>query len=126
MTDEEKAEEYINKNPRAKILCPFEEGRIRQVKEALLYGLAEGRKENADYCNHLETENAELKAQIERMKKSCLDVMNVQGNNLSDNYMAGMYNGMVVIYNSCFLDIAKELEKNYCSKNKNDKWELAE
>lgn len=45
MTDEEKAEEYINKNPSAKILCPFEEGRIRRVKDAILYGLAEGRKE---------------------------------------------------------------------------------
>lgn len=52
--------------------------------------------------------------------------MNVQGINLSDNYMAGMYNGMVVIYNSCFLDTANELEKSYCSKNKNGKWELAE
>lgn len=45
LSDEEKAEEYINKNPSAKILCPFEEGRIRRVKDALLYGLAEGRKE---------------------------------------------------------------------------------
>lgn len=76
-------------------------------------------------CEMIE-KNKELKAQIEKIKKKCLDVMNVQENNLTDDYMAGMYNGMVVIYNSYFLDTANELEKSFCSKNKNGKWEKAE
>ena len=66
-----------------------------------------------------------LKEQIEKMKKNCLEVMRVQESNLTDNYMAGMYNGMVTVYNSCFLT-DNELEKSYCSKNEYNKWELPE
>lgn len=63
--------------------------------------------------------------QIKKMKENCLDVMRIQGNNLTDDYMAGMYNGMVVVYNSCFLK-GDELAKNYCAKNEHNKWEKAE
>ena len=100
MTDEEKAKKYLEN------WCRNED----------------------DYCPHLkklEKENAGLKAQIERMKENCLDVMRVQGSNLTDNYMAGMYNGMVVVYNSCFLK-DNEIEKSYCSKNEYNKWECVE
>lgn len=78
-----------------------------------------------DMFSKSDKENAELKAQIEKMKQSCLGVMKVQANNLCNDYNAGIYNGMVIIYNSCFLDEKNELEKDFCSKNKN-KWELAE
>lgn len=83
-------------------------------------------KEYLDKVNNEQTEVIlKLNEQIEKMKKSCLDVMRVQGNNLTDDYMAGMYNGMVVIYNSCFLK-SDEFEKDYCSKNEHNKWESAE
>lgn len=84
--------------------------------------------QNKDLCESLDIMNnreSELLEQIEKMKKNCLDVMRVQRNNLTDNYMAGMYNGMVVIYNSCFLK-GDESEKEYCSKNEHNKWELSE
>lgn len=90
--------------------------------------LFDTKEEMFDYFIKLEKENEQLKKEVERfkkMKKNCLDVMRVQGSNLTDDYMAGMYNGMVVVYNSCFLK-DDEIEKSYCSKNEYNKWELAE
>lgn len=63
-----------------------------------------------------------LTDRVEKMKKNCLDVMRVQEDSLTDDYMAGMYNGMVVVYNSCFLK-DNELAKSCCSKNEYNKWE---
>lgn len=118
MTDEEKAEDYVKcdnciyYDTNDTRCCFCSKHKHFELKDNLKVEL-------------LEKENADLKAQIEKMKKNCLDVMRVQGNNLTDDYMAGMYNGMVVVYNSCFLK-GNELEKNYCSKNEYGKWELAE
>lgn len=129
MTDEEKAE--ITEEYLINTFKQTEENQLaimigqKCFSEGLEKGLAEGRKESAKDIEVLTKENAELKAQNEKMKKNCLDVMRVQGINLTDDYMAGMYNGMVVIYNSCFLDTVNELEKSYCSKNENGKWESA-
>ena len=67
-----------------------------------------------------------LEAQIEKMKNNCLDLMRVQSFNLTDDYMAGMYNGMAVVYNSCFLDDFEKEGKGYCHKNNFSKWELVE
>ena len=67
---------------------------------------------------------AELEAQIERMKNNCLDLMRVQSFNLTDDYMAGMYNGMAVVYNSCFLDYSEKKGEGYSHKNNFNKWVL--
>lgn len=76
MTNEEKAEEYIEN-----LLCKnFDNDGTSlytedEIKKAVLYGLAEGRKEEHDkWCSNpfwvmqLENENAKQKAQIEKMK----------------------------------------------------------
>ena len=60
------------------------------------------------------------------MKNNCLDLMRVQSFNLAADYMAGMYNGMAVVYNSCFLDDFEKEGKGYCHKNNFDKWEVEE
>ncbi|MCQ2081625.1 MAG: hypothetical protein MJZ11_08195 [Lachnospiraceae bacterium] len=84
MTNEEKAEEYISRedvvteNDRVPVdngygwqTVSFED----EVKRAYLDGLSEGRKE-------LEKENAELKAQIEKMKccRNCLKIIQCEMN----------------------------------------------
>ena len=64
----------------------------------------------------------ELEESIKRMKNNCIDLMKTQSSNISDDYMAGMYNGMATIHNSFFVDDIKR----YCHKNSDDKWEIIE
>lgn len=64
----------------------------------------------------------ELEESIKRMKNNCIDLMKVQSTSISDDYMAGMYNGMAAIHNSFFVDDIKR----YCHKNSDGKWEIIE
>lgn len=66
MTDEEKAEEYA-KN-KIKVFDKDSSYYFFHIKQAYLDGLAEGRKLQISHLLGVEKENAELKAQIEKMK----------------------------------------------------------
>lgn len=61
------------------------------------------------------------------VKEVIEDLLKIQKRNVSDDYMAGMYNGMVVVYNS-LKDlglIEAKRAKKLCFKNKSTKkWEF--
>lgn len=61
------------------------------------------------------------------VKRVLVDLLEAQRQSLGNNdYMAGMYNGMVVVYNSLKDEglIDSVAAKEYCHKNKSiNKWE---
>ena len=61
----------------------------------------------------------------EKFIKSVEELMAIQSKSISnDDYMAGMYNGMVCVFN-VLQDLLGKPQKEYCSYNKEEKkWEL--
>ena len=70
------------------VLCMIRKPYIKEIENLKMIN-----ESNALALKESEEIIAELKAQNEKMKENCLDVMRVQGSNLTDDYMAGMYNG---------------------------------
>ena len=52
----------------------------------------------------------------EKMKQIMLDLLDVQAKNITSEYMRGLYNGLVVAYNSLFNE-NKECKKNDTRRN---------